>query len=226
MRKPPARRGTPAAARLPPWARWAEAGAGRPWTVGVEEELMLLDWRTWAAANRVDEVLGAVPAPLQERISPETHACVLELKTGAHATTGTLAAELVRLRRSLEPMLRERLGLRLAAAGTHPLALRSEVALATDDRYRKIDASMRALARREPTMALHVHVAMPDGEAAVRALDGLRAELPLVLSLSANSPFWRGSDSGFASIRIPVFSMFPRVGIARRFGSYRAYVRL
>jgi carboxylate-amine ligase len=83
---------------------------------------------------------------------------------------------------------------------------------------------MRALAYREPTMALHVHVAVPDADTAVHALDGLRSDLPVVLALSANSPFWRGSDSGFASIRTPLFSMFPRVGIPRRFAGYASYV--
>jgi carboxylate-amine ligase len=106
----------------------------------------------------------------------------------------------------------------------HPLALGADVALACDRRHREIGSTMRALARREPTMALHVHVAVPDGEAAVRALDGLRHDLPLLLALSANSPFWRGRDSGFASMRTPVFSMFPRVGIPRPFGRYAGYV--
>jgi len=188
--------------------------------------VVLLDARTWSIANRVEDVQSALPAALAARTSPETHACVLELKTAAHATVPSLAAELARTRAMLDGILRNRLGLRAAAAGTHPLALRSEVALASGVRYQKIDETMRALAHREPTMALHVHVAVPDGPTAVRALDGLRGDLPALLSLSANSPFWRGTDSGFASIRTPVFAMFPRVGIPRRFGSYRAYVRL
>jgi carboxylate-amine ligase len=73
-------------------------------------------------------------------------------------------------------------------------------------------------------MALHVHVAVPDGESAVQALDGLRADLPLLLALSGNSPYWRGADSGFASVRTPVFGMFPRVGLPRRFGGFGEYV--
>ena len=83
---------------------------------------------------------------------------------------------------------------------------------------------MRELARREPTFALHVHVAVPDEHAAVRALNGLREELPLLLALSANSPFWQGRDSGLASARIPVFQAFPRTGTPRAFGSYEDYV--
>ena len=83
---------------------------------------------------------------------------------------------------------------------------------------------MRELARREPTFALHVHVAVPEPEAAIDALRGLRAHLPLLLALSANSPFWQGRDTGLASARTPVFSMFPRTGIPRAFADYAEYV--
>lgn len=185
---------------------------------------MLLDARTLSVANRIDDVLAAVPVELAAHASAETHACVVELKTAAHATVADLAAELGALRPALDGVLRDQLGLRGAAAGTHPLAIRSAVAVTADPRHREIAATMAALARREPTMALHVHVAVPDGATAVRALDGLRDDLSLLLALSANSPFWRGSDSGFASMRTPIFSMFPRVGIPRHFGSYARYV--
>jgi carboxylate-amine ligase len=207
------------------WWRWNPAAAKRPWTVGIEEEVMLLDAGTWSMAGRIDEVLAAVPSRLATRVSAETHACVLELKTAPHARVTGVATELADLRRSLDGVLRHRLGLRPAVAGMHPLALEADVALARSPRHRAVGSTTRALARREPTMALHVHVAVPDGQAAVRALDGLRDDLPLLLALSANSPFWRGVDSGFASMRTPVFSMFPRVGIPRRFGRYANYVR-
>jgi glutamate---cysteine ligase / carboxylate-amine ligase len=208
---------------LAPWARWSRAGSERPWTVGVEEEVMLLDARTRSVANRIDDVLAAVPDELAGHASAETHACVLELKTAPHASLADLAAELATLRPALDGVLRD-LGLCAAAAGTHPLAMRSQVAVTADPRHRQIAQAMGALAHREPTMALHVHVAVPDGATAVRALDGLREDVPLLLALSANSPFWRRCDSGFASMRSPVFSMFPRVGIPRRFGSYERYV--
>ena len=186
---------------------------------------MLLDERTRAIANRVDEVLAVLPPELAEHASAETHACVVELKTAPHARVGDVAAELARLRPAVDRVLRDELGLCVAAAGTHPLAIRSQVATTGDARHSTVSKTMGALAHREPTMALHVHVALPDGDTAVRALDGLRDDLPLLLAVSANSPFWRRSDSGFASMRSPIFSMFPRVGIARRFGTYARYVR-
>jgi glutamate---cysteine ligase / carboxylate-amine ligase len=208
---------------LPDWAAWNEAAAQRPWSVGIEEEFVLLDARG-GVANRADQILALAGRPLSAHVSGETHACVLELRTGVHPGIASAVAELGALRRALARFAGA-LGLRIAAAGTHPLASRSQVALSPGRRYQDIVATTRWLARREPTMALHVHVGVPDAEAAIRALDGLRMDLPVLLALSANSPFWRGVDSGFASIRTPIFSMFPRVGIPRSFGAYREFVR-
>jgi carboxylate-amine ligase len=83
---------------------------------------------------------------------------------------------------------------------------------------------MRVLARREPTMALHVHVGVPAAEDAIRVLNGLRRNLPVLLALSANSPFWQGRDSGFASARTLLFQAFPRTGAPRFFSAYDDYV--
>ena len=176
---------------------------------------MLLDPHSdWSVANRVDDVLGVLPAQVATHASAETHACVVELSTAPFATVAAASAELTHLRQSLDGALRDNLGLRAAVAGTHPTVTRSEVALSAGVRYQQIGATMRTLALREPTMAQHVHV-----------LIRRPAQRPSVLlALSANSPFWRGRDSGFASIRTPIFSMFPRVGIPRRFGDYTEYV--
>jgi carboxylate-amine ligase len=205
---------------LPTWAQWSPAGADRPWTVGVEEEVLLLDPCDGSIANRAEDVLAALPPGV--RASAETHACVVELVTRPHDTVAEVRSELHELRLALADTL-DALGLRGAVAGTHPSAVWSEVEVSPRPRYDRVHASMRELARREPTCALHVHVAVPDGEAAVRALAGLRPELPLLLALSANSPYWQGRHSGLASTRTAIMSMFPRVGIPRRFGSYGQY---
>ena len=136
-----------------------------------------------------------------------------------HSGRGTVAeaiTELGGLRRGLAASL-ARYGLRSAVAGTHPTVVWSDVEVSPDPRHQEINDSMRVLAHREPTFALHVHVGVPDPVRAVRALDGLREYLPLLLALSANSPYWQGRDTGLASARIPIFSMFPRSGIARAF---------
>ncbi len=129
-----------------------------------------------------------------------------------------------RCARSSRPPI-EPLGLRAAVTGTHPTARWEHIEVSPGARYRYLHASMRELARREPTFGLHVHVAVPDPEAAVRAYNAMRTHLPMLLALSGNSPYWQGRDSGLVSARTPAFQAFPRTGIPRRFSSWREYVR-
>jgi carboxylate-amine ligase len=206
----------------PTWAAWNEAGAATPWTIGLEEEVMLLD-ADWMPASRSDEVLGALSPEIARSARAETHGSALELATDPHLTVGSAAAQLAALRRGLTAEL-EPMGLRAAAGGTHPLARWEDTEVSPGARYQFLYSSLRELARREPTFALHVHVAVPDPETAVRALNGLREHLPVLLALSANSPFWQGRDSGLASARTPVFQTFPRTGLPRHFDGYADYV--
>ena len=134
----------------------------------------------------------------------------------------TPSTSFARLRVQLAETL-ETLGLRAAVAGTHPFAIWQEIAVSGGERYQFVYGSMRELARREPTFALHVHVGVADAETAIRVNDRMRVHLPLLLALSANSPFWQGRDSGLASARTPLFQAFPRVGVPRAFGSYEVY---
>jgi len=208
---------------LPRWAEWNPEAAAVPWTVGVEEEIMLLDPRDWSLASRVDEVLATVTPELAAQAAPETHGSALELFSRPHATVAAAIAELASLRAALAVGLAP-LDLRAAGCGTHPFAQWNEIEVSPGARYRSIYDSMRELARREPTFALHVHVAVPDAESAVRALRGLRVHVPLLLALAANSPFWQGRDTGLAAARVPIFGTFPRVGIPREFADYAEYV--
>jgi glutamate---cysteine ligase / carboxylate-amine ligase len=120
---------------------------------------------------------------------PATHAAVVELATGIRPDVDGVLAELTSLRNPLSCEL-DRMGLAVAAARTHPLTVREETDVSGAARYRDLGDSLRVLARREPTMALHVHVGAPDPEDAVRLLNGLRRNIPVLLGLSANSPFW------------------------------------
>jgi glutamate---cysteine ligase / carboxylate-amine ligase len=207
---------------LPAWARW-NADPERPaWTVGLEEEVMLLDPEDWTLANRIDDLLPKLSPELAAHVAAETHACTLELFTGVHRTVGEACSELLALRRELAAQL-SALGLRAAVAGTHPMAASEETRVSGGARYQVLEQGLRDLARREPTFALHVHVGIPLPELGIAAFDRIRAHLPLLLALSGNSPFWRGHDSGMASFRTPLFQAFPRAGIPRRFGSYAAY---
>jgi glutamate---cysteine ligase / carboxylate-amine ligase len=207
----------------PDWAIWNFEPGRAAWTVGIEEEVMLLDPAGWSLAQVSDSLLPALSPRLAGSVSAETHACTLELATGVHSTVRSAAAELYSLRATLAAELHG-LGLRAAVAGTHPLAHGHEIEVSGGARYQLLHEGLRMLARREPTFALHVHVGVPDAELAVLAADRLRAHLPLILALSANSPFWAGRDSGMASARTPLFQAFPRAGVPRRANTYATYV--
>jgi carboxylate-amine ligase len=202
------------------WAAWQPS---QPYTIGLEEEVMLLDPEDWSLAQRSDDVLPQLPAELAEHVSAETHQGAIELATDPHATVGDAVAQLAHLRAWLADELAAQ-GLAVAAAGTHPFALWSDTRVSPASRYQVILRTMADLARREPTFALHVHVGVPDPERAIRLLNQLRAHAPLLLGLSANSPFWQGRSTGLASTRTSVFGAFPRTGLPRRFHSYEDWV--
>jgi carboxylate-amine ligase len=206
----------------PSWAHWNRAG-GRRYTIGVEEELMLLDPSDFALVQSGEQVLRRLSDELRPRTAPETHASVIELNTGVHADVAGSVAELSALRGQLHRELRA-IGLTAASAGAYPLAYSGETRVSGSGRSGVVADSMRMLVRREPTLALHVHIGVPDPDDAIRVLNGLRAAVPVLLALSANSPFSRGRDTGFASARTVIFQGFPRTGTARRFADYGDYV--
>ena len=184
---------------------------------------MLLEPRDWSLAQSSDEVLARLSGELSAHTFSETHAAVIELATGIYPDVDGVVAELAALRDRLAHELGA-MGLSVAGAGTHPLTVREEAEVSSASRYRTVNDSMRVLARREPTMALHVHVGVPSPEDATRLLNGLRRCIPVLLALSANSPFWQGRDSGFASARTFVFQAFPRTALPRAFADYAEYV--
>ena len=184
---------------------------------------MLLHASDFALAPWVDSILPTLPAHLAEHVDAETHGSAIELRTGVHDGVAAALAELATLRSELRGELAGR-GLRAAAAGMHPTTVWQETRISGGERYQLLYASLRELARREPTFALHVHVAVADPEDAMHAMNGMRAHLPLLLALSANSPFWQGRETGLASTRTPMFGAFPRVGLPRAFSDYGDYV--
>jgi len=212
-----------AQAAMPSWAQWAPAPRTGPYSIGIEEEVMLLEPGSWQLVNRVDDVLAAVPDEVGAHLNAETHGSAIELQTGVHADVAGAIDELRQIRAGLDDVLVS-MGIRAASAGTHPTAMWQDVVVSRGERYREVYATMRELARREPTFALHVHVGVPDCELAIQAINRLRVHLPLLLALSANSPFWQGRDTGLSSARTPVFQAFPRVGIPQRFEDYTDYV--
>ena len=207
---------------LPAWARW-NGTLDHRYTIGAEEEVMLLDPLRWSLAQASDSVLASLSDRLRRRTSAETHAGVVEVVTGVHDEVGGVTGELAELRTQLAGELRS-MDLTAAAAGTHPLTVWHETELSGAPRYRDLADSMRVLAQREPTMALHVHVGIPDPEEAVRVYAALRRQTPVLLALSANSPFWQERDTGFASARTTLFQAFPRTGSPPAVVRYADYV--
>ena len=149
---------------LPEWARWQPS---EPYSIGVEEEVMILDPSDWTLAHETEEVFEELPAWLASHAGAETHAAVIELTTDPHDDMAEAERELSALRADLRDVL-DRPGYRAAVAGTHPRAEWSETQVSSGARYQLVYESMRELARREPTFALHVHVGVPDAESAQR----------------------------------------------------------
>ncbi len=184
---------------------------------------MLVDPVDWSLAQRSEQLLAALTPDLRDHLCGETHAAVVELACSPQPGALLAGREVAALRLRLDAELAAH-GLRAASGGTHPCTTWTETKISGGERYRLVHESMRELARREPTCALHVHVGVTDPDRAIALQNRMRVHIPLLLALSANSPYWQGRDSGLASVRTPIFQAFPRVGIPRLFSSYAEYV--
>jgi carboxylate-amine ligase len=197
-------------------------------TVGVEEEFQIVDPATWELRSHVSELLAESAPAFGDQIKREMHQSIVEVGTKICANVGELAEEIIRIRRDLSDAA-ERVGLRVAAAGTHPFSNWMDQVLSPGERYQNIVEEMGQLARSLLIFGLHVHVAVPDRESMIGLMNEARYFLPHLLALSTSSPFWMGRDTGLKSFRTTVFRRFPRTGIPDHFGSwsdYEEYVNL
>jgi carboxylate-amine ligase len=194
-------------------------------SLGVEEELMILDAETLAQAPRVGDLLLEVEGvDLPGRLKTELFASMVELNTDVCASPGDALAALAALRREAAGAA-ERLGLRLAAAGSHPLSDSEALEIVQEPRYLEMVEYAGLSARRQGVCGLHVHVGMPSGDACIRVLEAVLPWLPVVLALSANSPYLAGRETGFVSNRALVLAELPRSGAPPVFGSYAGWER-
>ncbi len=194
---------------------------GPSYTIGIEEELMIVDGETHELVNAIEELLEDAP---EGDIKHELMESVLEIATPPCNDIPHAERELRRLRESVY-QLAGRHGLMLGSAGTHPYALWEDQRITAHARYRELVAALRFVARQELIFGLHVHVGVDDPDKAIYVADGMRVHLPVLLALSCNSPFWRGDLTGMASSRMPVFRQFPRVGIPPSYGDWATYER-
>jgi glutamate---cysteine ligase / carboxylate-amine ligase len=197
-----------------------EPAPGSRFTVGIEEELLLVD----RASLDLDPMAGDVLTKLSVPVSSadhEAYAAQIELRSDPAATALEAARTLSGLRTAAIAA-----GGTLMGTGLHPTAPYGTAQLVETERYRDVEHTLRGLIRRTPESALHVHIGMPSQEAAVAAHNALRAELPLLLALSANSPWWFGVDSGLASARYAVVRAYPGRGVPRALVDHEDWSRL
>ncbi len=197
---------------------------GTPFTVGIEEELMLLDPESFDLAPGIEAILADVPEERAGQIQPELFQSVLEIVTTPCADVREAAAQLGTLR-DLVSELAAGHGMLVGAAGTHPFARCADQLIVERDRYRRLVGELGYIARQELIFGTHVHVAIDAPDKAIYVADGIRRYLPLLLALSTNSPYWQGEPTGLMSARTPVFRGFPRSGIPPHYGSWEIYSR-
>ncbi len=192
-----------------------------PYTIGIEEELMILDAESLELVNAIESLLE--PAPSGE-IKPELMESVLEVSTDPCPNTAQAGEQLRALRRQVLQAA-ETKNLTIGSAGTHPFAMWENQRIVARPRYRDLISALRFVARQELIFGMHVHVGIDDPEKAIHVANGMRVHVPVLLGLSANSPFWRAGATGLASVRTPIFRAFPRVGIPPTYEGWADYER-
>jgi carboxylate-amine ligase len=195
----------------------ADFGGSSEFTVGIEEELLLVEPEEYRLSHTSDQVLTALN--LDERSARhDLYAAQVELSTPPSASVDEAVRSLLSLRAAVSAT-----GATVIGAGIHPSAGFGDVEITDADRYREAARDLGGIARRTPDCALHVHVGMPDADTAIRVCNGLREHLPLLEALAANSPFWHGLDSGHASARRVLRRSFPRVAPPPPFRDFADY---
>jgi glutamate---cysteine ligase / carboxylate-amine ligase len=194
-------------------------------TIGIEEEYQIIDPNTRELRSYISEILEEGRLILLEQIKPELHQSMVEVGSAVCHTPAELRTELVRLRRTIIELAAKN-GLKIVAAGTHPISSWQEQEITPRERYMGVKQDMQELAQRLLIFGTHVHVGIEDREFLIDAMNVVRYLLPHILCLSTSSPFWMGRNTGLKSYRSIIFSNFPRSGIPRAFQSWSDYTYL
>ena len=192
-------------------------------TIGVEEEYQIINPHTRELASKSSKLVDTNQhkGPPQNLLY-ELHRCQIEIATGICQTLEDVRRELVQARRSAMTAAQNH-GLKIAAAGTHPFSRWQNQKVTPKDRYRSLDEVLQQLIREPVIFGCHVHVGIADREAAVEVLNRARQWLPTLLSLTANSPFWLGRDTGYHSYRMELWCRLPTAGPPPHFKNYDDY---
>src|SRR5580692_12456223 len=191
-------------------------------TIGVEEEFQIIDPATCALRSHVMQLVSAASPTIAEQVKGEMHQSIVETGTKICENVGELRIEMHRTRGELVAAA-ERVGLQVAAAGTHPFSSWIDQVISPGERYENIVEEMGQLARSLLIFGMHVHVAMPNRTTMIELMNMARYFLPHLLAFSTSSPFWMGRDTGLKSFRTTVFRRFPRTGIPDHLNSWNQY---
>jgi carboxylate-amine ligase len=194
---------------------------GPSYTLGIEEELMIVDAEGYGLVNAIESLLQDAA---DGEIKPELMESVLEISTNPADNTAQAGEQLRRLRTQVHRTAQGR-GLTIGSAGTHPFAMWEDQRIVARARYRELVTALRFVARQELIFGMHVHVGVDDPDKAIHVANGMRVHLAVLLALSTNSPFWRADATGLLSARTPIFRTFPRVGIPPHYRDWAHYER-
>jgi carboxylate-amine ligase len=199
--------------------------AGPPFTLGVEEEYLLVDKETRALVIEPPKTLiGECEELLGDQVTSELQRSQIEVGTKVCQTVQEARAELVRLRGAVIEVA-ARHGLAPIAASTHPFSHWTEQKQTEKERYEALTTEMQAAARRLVICGMHVHVGIEDDSLRIDLMNQMGYFLPHLLALSCSSPYWAGQDTGLKSYRLTIFDALPRTGLPERFQSFAEYRR-
>ncbi|RVT84481.1 carboxylate-amine ligase [Rhodobacteraceae bacterium CCMM004] len=193
-------------------------------TMGIEEEYLLVDAETYDLAEAPEALIEACAEDIGGQVSPEFLRCQVEVGTKVCATVADARADLSRLRRTIARHAADH-GLAPIAASCHPLADWSEQHHRDRDRYNTLRRDLAGVAQRMLICGMHVHVGLNDDDLRIDLMNQFSYFLPHMLALSCSSPFWQGRDTGLASYRLTVFDNLPRTGLPPRMESYGQFSR-
>jgi glutamate---cysteine ligase / carboxylate-amine ligase len=198
-------------------------------SLGVEEEFQLIDPETRQLRSHVQQLLDtATDSRHREHMKPELHQSMIEIGTGICRDISEVRRDVTEGRAEIVDLATQG-GLRVGAAGTHPLSHWRDQLITPDERYSQIVTELQEVARANLVFGLHVHVGIEDRDLAIQIMNDARYFLPHLLALSTNSPFWIGRNTGFKSFRTRVFGRFPRTDIPELFetaSDFEDYVRV
>jgi carboxylate-amine ligase len=200
------------------------ATADPEFTIGIEEEYLLVDAETFDLAVAPDAMMDACRAEMEGQVSPEFLQCQIEIGTRVCAGVTDAREDLKRLRACVSSQARKH-GLHPIAVSCHPFADWKKQHHTDKDRYNQLRQALGGVARRMLICGMHVHVGIPDPEMRIDLMNQLTYFLPHLLAMSTSSPYWQGEDTGLSSYRLTVFDNLPRTGLPPRLDSWAAYDR-